>query len=214
MCLAQCILLFLPALYKLCDRIGYLSFLIIFIGLQYMSDGIVSESGGEYSNYLMVVVLGILCAQKQFFERRSKKSKNKLLNLIEAIILFLGFFIFMYLRVRFANIDGLKITTVCCSISVLCISLLCFKFLKSKYLVKFFTFGGRHSGNIFMMHAFIYIYFPQYVYWSHNVTLSWLILMLTSCILSIIIERFKRMLHYNNGIAIIETIVLNHMHKK
>ena len=200
MCLAQCILIFLPIFAEVCRKIGYSAYFITFVLLQYIPDGIHSESGGLYLNYLLVAVLGVLCAQYNFFEKRSKKSKYKILNFLEAIALCFGFLIFAYLRIKYSTVDTTKVTTAFCRFSVLCICVLVYKYLKNPIIEKIFMFLGRHSGNIFMTHSFIYAYYPQIIYWSRNVIISVLMLILLSCFLSIIIEKAKAIIGYNEWI--------------
>lgn len=208
MCLAQCILICIPLLNKVCQISGYATFFIAFILMQYLSAGIHSESGGSYINYFLVIVLGVLCAQNNFFEKASLKSRYKILNFFEAVLLFCGFVFFMYLRVQYSNVDKFRVTTAFCGFSVLCICLLSHKYLNNKCLKKILTFLGKHSGNIFMTHTFVYLYYPELIYWSKNVIVSWISLICLSCIISFVLEKIKSIIKYNEGINRIQSFLL------
>jgi len=62
-------------------------------------------------------------------------------------------------------------------------------------------FLGKHSGNMFMIHGIIYAFFPSLVFFSHNVVLSVVTLLMVSLLVSIIIELLKKILHYDSVIA-------------
>lgn len=56
------------------------------------------------------------------------------------------------------------------------------------------SFVGRHSANVFLFHTFIYFYyFPELIYWSRNPLLIYLTLLSVCLVISIGIERLKRL---------------------
>lgn len=57
-------------------------------------------------------------------------------------------------------------------------------------------FIGRHSGNIFLFHTFVFgIYFQEYIYWSQNPLLIFLTLLISCILISIGIEIIKSLFY-------------------
>lgn len=60
------------------------------------------------------------------------------------------------------------------------------------------AFLGKHSFNIFLFHTFIYAYyFRSYIFWTTNPVLIFLTLLISSLVLSLIIEYLKERLGVN-----------------
>lgn len=132
MCFAQVVLFMFPILYKFCEALGAASLPAVFILLQFIEEGIHSDFGGYYTNYLFVVVLAIVCAQKNFFEKSAIKSSKHLACVLEGIGLVLITIGFVYLRVKFAGSDQWKITTIYYSVAVLLLCVFVNKYLRWK----------------------------------------------------------------------------------
>lgn len=64
-------------------------------------------------------------------------------------------------------------------------------------LIKIFIFLGKHSGNMFMLHTFIYIYMPKLIFKSGYAIIDYFSLVILSIIASILIEFLKKILHYD-----------------
>lgn len=77
----------------------------------------------------------------------------------------------------------------------------------NKIVEKVLSFLGKHSGNIFMTHALIYTFYPNVVYYTKNVILSWLTLLSISLCLSIVLEKLKELTKYNCLIKNIENMI-------
>lgn len=62
---------------------------------------------------------------------------------------------------------------------------------------KILSYLGKHSFNIFIFHTFIYsYYFHNYIYWSSNPIIIYLMMLSTCLVLSIGIEKLKRRLSF------------------
>lgn len=91
MCFAQVLILSIPLVYLICEKLGWSSYFLVFCSLQYLPDGIKSSNGGRYSNYFLVVILAVLCARNQVFDRllsQQEKKKWKLLRGVCALGLY------------------------------------------------------------------------------------------------------------------------------
>lgn len=198
MCFAQILLLVLPAIIIFCRKFGWISYLLIFIGIQYISGGILSNFGGEYINYLLVIVLGVLCAQNNFFDKVKRKPNHLIGKVMELCVLVGAIFVCLYLRLVLEEFDVWKVRSILSSLAVLCICWLTYKYLTNKVIETILSFLGKHSGNIFMTHAILYTYYPNIVYYSKNVILSWLTILIISLCISIILEKLKDLTKYNN----------------
>ena len=73
LCFGQILILFIPFVNVLCEKLGWSSFLVVFIIMQYLPDGIKSMNGGRYSNYFLVVVLAVLCCRNLVFDKILEK---------------------------------------------------------------------------------------------------------------------------------------------
>ena len=66
---------------------------------------------------------------------------------------------------------------------------------------RIFEYLGRHSMNIFYFHTFLFhIWFQDYIYKSRNPIIIYLTLLLTSLLISELIERLKRCLYFKSQV--------------
>ncbi|MRM91348.1 hypothetical protein EAI28_23850 [Faecalicatena contorta] len=207
MCFAQILLIILPLIIAVCSKFGWASYLLMIIIIQYLGSGISSNFGGEYINYLLVIVLGVLCAQNIFFDKVKSKPKHLIGKIIEICILVGVIFICLILRLKLEEVDVWKVRSILSSLAVLCICWMSYKYLTNKIVEKVLSFLGKHSGNIFMTHALIYTFYPNVVYYTKNVILSWLTLLSISLCLSIVLEKLKELTKYNCLIKNIENMI-------
>lgn len=198
MCLAQIILVLLPTIIVLCQKFGWLSYPLTFLLMQYVDGGIQSNYGGAYLNYLLVIVLGVLCAQNDLFGKIGHKSRYTVVKILEIFILCATILLCFYLRIKLKNIDIWKVRSVLSSISVVSICWLDVKYFTNSIIKRTLSLLGKHSGNIFMSHALIYTYYPTVIYYTKNVFFSWLTLLAISILVSIILEKLKGVIEYNS----------------
>lgn len=200
MCFAQILIVLIPIVVAFCEKIGLASLPIGFLLLQYMSGGIQSVYGGKYSNYFMVVILAVICMENQFFDIILQSRESRLQNIGEIIMLGGALAILLVFKYQFKEIDQWQINSVVSANAAFLIIILVSKYLKGKRITKILIFLGKYSGNIFMTHAFIYIYCSDVVYYSHNAVLSYITLLGISLVLAVIIEKIKQIIHYNEAI--------------
>lgn len=202
MCFAQVLLLIIPVLVEFCNKFSSASCIIIFIMLQYMGSGIHSPYGGMYTNYLFAIVLAVACAGNKM-ALGGVKPKHFVLQILELISLLLLICGCVYIKNIYGTEDSVKITTVLSGIAVLALCILVHKYITNSIIERILMFLGKHSGNIFMIHWFIYGYYPDIIYYSKNVIISWLCLLVISVIVSILIEKLKELVRYNKLIKFV-----------
>lgn len=205
MCLAQILVVLIPAAFVLCDKLGWSSYIVVFLVLQYLPEGISSQYGGKYSNYFLVIILAVLCAKKQVFNRILQKSTSKSKNLLEFIVAFGMIILLLYFKLKFTDMDKWQLNSVISSIAAFLICYVGSKYCTGKFITFILKFLGKHSGNIFMFHASVYTFWPQLVYWSKNAIISYLTLLIISILFSIVIEYIKKVIHYNELFSHIST---------
>lgn len=196
MCLAQIILLFIPFLSEMIEKWGAVSLLLLFVLTQFINmEGIYSNSGGAYINYLFMMIFGVLFARYSIMEKLSVFY----FTLPEFFMLVILVGTGMYFNRYLSDIDTWNISKMFLSFSALGICFLIYRFMPNiwgGFFTKILCFLGKYSGNMFLIHIFLFDqeYSPQLVYWSHNVILSWLTCVILSLGISIIIEFMKKFL--------------------
>lgn len=208
MCLTQILILILPVLIYAGEKIGWLMFPLMFLGLQYLNPGIESNFGGDYLNYLLVISLGVLCSQKSFFEKNSAIPKSLMGKLLDIFIVSGITILCLYYRIRLESSDIWRVRSVLSCIAVLGICYIAYKYICFSILEKALAFLGVHSGNIFMFHALVYTYYPSVVYYSKNVFISYATLLTVSVLISMFIEKSKAICGYNQCSKLIEKKLL------
>ncbi len=196
MSLAQVLIIVIPFLYEIVKKLGYYSILFSFLAIQFIPEGITSASGGNYINYLMVAVLAILIMQKNMFSVFKKDLKeNKLKAIIRFIALLGGTILILYCRMLMVD-DVRRMRSVLAAFSCLGIVMLFYQF-KLSFVGKVLEFIGKHSGNMYMTHRFIYGLFPQIIFFSKSIELSFVALIVISLTASLLTEGLKNILRYN-----------------
>lgn len=66
-----------------------------------------------------------------------------------------------------------------------------------QWLTKSLSFMGKHSFNIFLFHTFFLLYLHSFIYWSHNPAMIFLTMLLTSVVVSVVIEKIKMIFGIN-----------------
>ena len=183
--------------YLLPEKADAESMIIIFVSMQYLDEGIYSIYGGEYVNYLFVATLGAYCASYGILDGKNEKSGKRYIEVFKAIILFLIACLFAYLKAQYSKEDDVRFTTVLVGISAFCIVVFIHRYIGRGIVGKVLMFFGKHSANIFLIHFFIYIYYSDFVYSTGNVLIIWLILLVVSCVCSMVVEFLKKCSGYN-----------------
>ena len=135
------------------------------------------------------------CAQNDIFEKIKNKVIYRWQRLLLALGLLVAIFISLYIHL---NHDSDHRAKVFITIAAVLISLFIYLFATCPVLENSLKFLGRYSGTIFLIHGFTYLYYPKLIYWSHNVVLTYLTLLVVSLLLSMGIMQLQRLLHYQN----------------
>ena len=194
MCFAQIVVLMVPFLYEAIRKFGILVLPLSFIAALYFGPGIRSSFGGPYVMYLFVVVLGVWFAQKDVMAQIGRKWKWPLLNAVEGIAVLAGAFALIWLHDLYHAGDKWWYTKLFMSCAAVLIVVFGYKYLRHPVATAPLKFLGRHSGNIFLIHSFLYTYYLNFVFFSHNVLVTFLTLLLVSLALSMAIEALKGLL--------------------
>lgn len=197
MCFAQILVLTIPFVNYICEKLGWSSYLLVFVAMQYLPDGIKSSYGGRYSNYFLVTILAVLCVRNQIFDSVLKKGITKEKKLVFFFLSFSITVMLLVIKMKISDRDIWQVNSLLSSIAAFLICYISCAFLKNKILSAFLFFLGKHSGNIFLCHSFLIIYCPKWVYWSKNAVLSFLTLLSLSAMFSLLFEFLKKFIHYN-----------------
>lgn len=112
------------------------------------------------------------------------------------LVLFIGIAI---IRVKgiIPFLDGTKLDGILSMITVLLIPAL---FRNLKYINSIFIYLGKHSMNIYLIHTFIYgLYFHNFIYSLKYPVIIFSVLLLMNLLLSIGIEKLKKLLFINKA---------------
>lgn len=188
MCFAQLLILFIPLLVELCRKFGWFALLGAFLLTPYLGSGIVSKFGGSYLNYLFVVILGILCARTNLLERLKGKNTRVIFRLAKGMVLVAVIIALVGINMRYASIDKWRLTKVFMALAAMLVCVFSYVCINGHILGNVLVFLGKHSGNIFLIHAFSYTYWIKLTYWSHNAVLTFLTVLASSLICSIVCQ--------------------------
>lgn len=178
----------IPILVELYNRFGMCMIVccaFFFFGRNY--DGV--------SEYVLCMCLGISCAENRVLERMYEKRyfSQNLLNGYGKMLTYtilIGFLIYVRIKVDLHFFVDSVIPVLCCGF--------CMEFAAlCPVSERIMGFIGRHSMNIFLIHTLVFLYyFPQYIYKPKNWLAVFFILLFSSLILSISIEKLKQLLGY------------------
>ena len=197
MAMAQAIVIAVPLLVRVCKKYGLGSYLLVFLILQFLPEGIQSHYGGRYLNYLLAAVLAVCCAQGALMDHAMRRRKTVAMRILEPIILLAGAVVLIVIKIEIADVDKWKMIGFVTAIAAFLIIVLVAKYLKAKCVDKVLRFLGKHSGNMFMVHAFLYGPCHAAVFWSHNALVSYLTLVVLSLLVSVLIETVKKLIRYD-----------------
>ena len=197
MSLAQMIILVIPLLYKLVQNFGFGSYILVYMLLQFLPDGVKSNYGGKYLNYLLVAVLAVCMENASIWESLLKKRGRLYKSILEFVLLFALIVGLIFVKVKIQSVDSWQIGGFVSGVATLLIVILVTKYLSPKPIDLVLRFLGGHSGNIFMIHAFLYGPCKFIVFWSHNAIISYFTLLILSVCVSVILEFIKKVTRYN-----------------
>lgn len=207
MSLATFIILFMPLIFKLYERFGFILLPLAYIAFKYTE-----VKNTQIIRYMPAIILGIICAETNLFV----KIKN-----------------FNIVKNHFYLNKGIKFVMECCLLAASVIirqTPSCFTFVNIwdsvfPFLVICFSFEflaeipglntilkfiGHHSTNIFLFHTFIRCYFwADFTYSFKYPFLITLVLLVISVLFSIAFEFIKKITRYNDLSPIITKKICN-----
>lgn len=139
--------------------------------------------------YLVSFVFGI------FMAKYYNKLKNKVLVTLFYCVKIYLLIIILLLTLYFRCLVTFNISIgIDCILSLLIVMLYKYTFSNnSNFFTRFLELCGKHSFNIFLFHTFIYyLYFPDVLYYPRNPILIFLWLLAICLLISIGIEKIKR----------------------
>lgn len=195
MSLAIVIIIIFPCLVLLYRKIGALGMVLLSVILP----RIISFSYDELKNYFLIIVLGMVFADKDLLVKIREISivkapfLNKAIKGVLALILLMVCF-----KVR-RNPEINFLYEVRYSLMGVFLVYLSYEFLSSiKYINTCLRFIGKHSMNIFLIHSFIrHTYFSDFIYGFHYPILIVIALVSSSLLVSVLLEFIKKVSGYN-----------------
>lgn len=193
------LLIFLyPAFYYAYEKMGKMMLIlaVFFPSLIQLNQDL--SMRGTLSWYFLGIVLGIVSAKENWFEK-IKTSKNVKIISILCIFVVPVLFYVKYLRLcRTFIIDNVLAFAIC-----LFVTLIIGKIIVLRDVLGFL---GVHSANMFLLHTFVFkYYFHDFIYsdgWAFGILLRLTIVML---VISVVLEFSKKLIRYKN----LEKLVLN-----
>ena len=163
---------------------------------------------GFRHNYLIVFLLGMIWAYYNKNITLYFKSWGSKGVLFISGVLFMLSSASLYLMCReseneiyYRGLPFFGIITVSVALAIKCVEQ-----LKGYSVVSYL---GKHSGNIYMIHSFLYYYwFPDFFY-SMPPLWMFITLLLSSIAISIVIEKMKNIVLWNNLSNIVSQFILN-----
>lgn len=207
MSLAIIFILIVPIIVTINKKYGWHTTLLGVI----MIPRVIGFENKSYLYFLFPMILGMLFADKNIIVKFAnfKINKNKTINkcikfIIETIILVYLYFLFqrmpkeLFWEIKYAVIPAYFICYL-------------YEFILDIPIIRnILQFFGKHSMNMFLVHEFIRTsYLTDWLYSFKYFGLIVIVLIVTSLLLSIIIEQFKKLIHYNKFIQKLTNLVIN-----
>lgn len=202
MSFAILIIIFVPFMVKLYNKVGLLLLPIMFF--------LPRAFGLAWSTFLMryfVLGLGIVCADLDLLVKlkRWKFHRNPYVSKLLKWVLLTGILVLMFI---FRGSTALKqVYEVTNGVIPAFAVYYGYEFLHDiKVLGNVLEFLGKHSMNIFLFHSFIYLraYFHDFIYSPRYIPLIILLLLVVSVLVSIVLEFVKKCIRYDKGMEAIK----------
>lgn len=206
---AVMIIIFMPIIYFLFKKFGYVFTIILCVGIPRIFA--VKHTGTDFQSYIFLVIMGMIIAEYNLFGRLKEFQivKNVLISkLIKFTVLFVLVCISykVYLQLPMNQFWEIKLGVI----PVLVIYF-CYEFIADiPVLGTVLKFIGKHSMNIFLVHTFIRAYYlPDFTYSFQYFALIILVLLVISIGLSIVIEYLKKIMRYDVMIEKLKKLVID-----
>lgn len=174
-----CLYFLFPFLYKIID---YWYLLIPLSAILVFASGISMPGFDLFRSYLCVFILGMTIRKYPIIIAKAPT----VLLLFSIIVLFVCR---MWVPFSFTIVWDTVVTCVGAFVYV--------QIRLSRWLTQSLSFMGKHSFNIFLFHTFFLLYMHHYIYWSKNPILIFLTMLLTSIVVSVVIEKIRMLFGIN-----------------
>lgn len=206
MSFAVVILFLFPFFYLLYEKLGAVMVAaMIFIPATFILDQT------YFGMCAFSMALGILCAKKDLFVRLREAGQGRLLCKLGkaagcAVVFLITYQLLFYVAC----------STLYYGIGAVLWTYIGFEFLAPvKALGRMFSFLGKHSLNIFLIHTFLYYYYARdFIYSFRHGVLVAAVLLACSLFISVLIELLKKLLHYRTAVDKLQVYVQNYSEKE
>ena len=166
-----------------------------------MVNGISFPGGETPYTFLFIVILGVLAAEKRWFERFAEWTRG-----VKAFLFFTLFLLCFY-RICL-SISPARFWEINYNIFPFVLIVYCWRYvIKIPLLKVFLKFLGNYSMDIFYFHTFIrYMYFQDFIYSFENFVV--VALLITSVLAAFLVKWIKVWIRYDDGIHFIEKNLL------
>lgn len=188
-------LLLTPLIYKCKDELLLALVALIVLPREFLSvSGVVKASGTKAFSFLIPFLLGSIFARYGLFE---KLTANKSLRM-RAYRLICEIWMIVFLYKMYHHLDrGLYWEIHYAAFPMICILFLIEFILPIMAIRKPLLFLGKHSMNMYLVHAFLLSYMKKAIFSCGYFVASTFLLILMSLVVSMAIETLKRLTRYN-----------------
>ena len=210
MSFAILIIILTPITIKIYEKYGLYVFVPYLIPILLNPNFFSANCLSNMTRWLLTIPIGVIFAQENVLENlKNKKIVNK--KILNKIIKFIIMTIILILLIRFRTTEWSEKYFFYVISSVLPVYFIyyLYEFIVNIPIAKsIFSFIGKHSGNIFLVHTFIRsIWLKDFTYSLSNPILIFGFVFLISLMISLLIELLKKLIKYNNLVNyIIENI--------
>lgn len=194
--LAIVVVILVPFMYLMCKKVGGTAFLAFVAVINFT----VSFPNNNIWHYILCTAVGVACAQGDVLNRlvafRLCKKNPTWNHILKCVLELLALFLLMIIR------EGplkLKLYPFWDAVIPVALAWFCCEFFFFiPGIRQILWFLGKHSLNIFLVHNFIRnIWFYDFTYSFRYPVLIAAVLLCISLAISVIIELFKKLIHYN-----------------
>lgn len=166
------------------------------------------------NRWLFIIPLGVCFADLDWFQKLYQWiRKNSKTSWIKRIVIYFLFLVVVYLRPHPWGLAHIPLIVNSVT-SIFMIFILYDIFYTPSKLKRAFMFLGRHSANIFYIHTFIRdIWFNKLTYSFRYAALILLFVLITTLLISVILERFKYIIKWNEKIRSVKQLCCQKIEK-
>lgn len=187
----------IPIVYMATRKIGYIPVVAAICALPRLLN-VGFPGGSNVYSFILPVILGMICAEYNVFEKISEKSpKNKIVSYILHFILFGGITACL-IYVPYLRTMGKCWEVVYGIMPAFVIIFARYCIIRLPIIKNILIFLGKHSMTIFLTHIFIkYNYLIDFVYSFKHFVLIFLVLFVLSVILAVVLDTVKKLCRYD-----------------